>query len=232
MNSEHLTRQLDLIPMDKLNQKITVIGAGAIGSFTILALAKMGFQNIEVWDFDKVSPENMNCQWFRISDIGRPKVEALQEIIAAFTGTRIHAINSKWEGNPLEGIVITAVDSMRVRAAVWKSCKKRWQVRWYIDPRMAAEYALSYVMDPSDEKDQITYEKTLYTDENAVQEPCTAKATMYTATMIAGHVAKHVKDVVTGGQYARVTQWDIAKNNQLTWGKQNESPDRGNALHT
>lgn len=222
MNYEHLTRQLDLIPMDKLTQKITVIGAGAIGSFTVLSLAKMGFSHIEVWDFDEVSNENMNCQWYRIQDIGKLKVAALSEIIEAFTGTKIKICPFKWTPDVafgLDGIVISAVDSMAVRKSIWAHVKDRWQVSWLIDPRMAAEYALSYVINPNDEKDQKTYEGTLYKDEVAVEEACTAKATMYTATMISGHVAKHVKDVVTGADYARVTQWDIAKNNQLTWGE-------------
>lgn len=222
MNYEHLTRQHDILPMNSLSVPITVIGAGAIGSFTVLSLAKMGFFNLTVWDFDEVSPENMNCQWYRISDIGKPKVLALKEIIKEFTDTDISAIPSKWEDESLDGIVISAVDSMRVRKSIWSHVKDRWQVKWFVDPRMAAEYALNYVIDPSDHKDQKTYEKTLYSDAEAVQEPCTAKATMYTAAMIAGYVAKQVKDIVTGGSYARVTQWDIGQNNQLSWSKQKE----------
>lgn len=219
MNEMHLTRQLDLLPMGKLNVPITVIGAGAIGSFTVLALAKMGFFNITVYDFDSVSEENMNCQWYRLTDIGRPKVEALKEIIKDFTGTEINAINNRFDKQPVDGIVISAVDSMAVRKHIWHEVKDNLDVLWLIDPRMAAEYALTYVVSPNETSDIETYEKTLYSDANSVQEPCTAKSTMYTATMIAGHVAKQVKDVVTNSDYARVTQWDIKLNHQITWGK-------------
>jgi hypothetical protein len=220
---DHLIRQSDLIPSNVLGQEITVIGAGAIGSFTVLSLAKMGFWNITVYDFDKVSVENMNCQWFRFSDIGKPKAQALAELIFDFTKLQIKAFSTCYNGSQeLRGIVISSVDSMEVRKLIWSKAKDNFRVSWIIDPRMASEYALSYVMDPNDFKDQTAYEKTLYTDENAIHEPCTSKATIYTATMISGHVAKHVKDLVTGKKYARVTNWDIALNKQLTWVKPQE----------
>ncbi len=219
-NIEHLTRQLDLIPMEKLKMPITIIGAGAIGSFVALNLAKMGFEDLTVYDFDEVSVENMNCQWYRFKDIGKPKVVALRDLIVDFTEVKIHANPVRYEAQALKGIVISAVDSMAVRKMIWEKAKDNPDVIWFIDPRMAAEYALSFVMDPNNTKDINSYEKTLYTDENAVQERCTAKATMYTATMIAGYVAKHVKDLVTEKSYARVTHWDIEKNNMLNWSKQ------------
>lgn len=228
-NKEHLIRQWEILPPEKMTAPITVIGAGAIGSFVVLALAKMGFEDITVWDFDTVSLENMNCQWYRFEDIGKPKVVALKKIIEDFTKTSIKECPFAWTPEVLfglqGGIVIAAVDSMKVRKQIWEAAKESSNVHWIIDPRMASEYALCYVMDPTDLDDVRSYEKTLYSDENAVQERCTAKATMYTATMIAGYVAKAVKDIVTGGKYARVTHWDIAMNNMLNWAKKEKTND-------
>lgn len=216
---EHLTRQMDIIPEAVLPQKITIIGAGAIGSFTALALAKMGFMNLEIWDFDKVDIENMNNQFYRFKDIGKPKVEALRDLIEDFTNEKIQIHNEKYETQDLKGIVITAVDSMAVRKNIWEQIKKNYEVKFLIDPRMASEYALQYVMNPWDDKDQKSYEKVLYTDENSVVERCTAKATMYTVNMISGYAAKAVKDILTKASYARVTHWDIKENNLLNWPK-------------
>lgn len=218
-NMDHLTRQMDIIPVTTLGQAITVIGAGAIGSFTVLSLVKMGFENVTVYDFDDVSVENMNCQWYRLQDIGKKKAEALRDLIREFTGVDINAVSERFQEQPLRGIVITAVDSMAARRHIWERIKATPSAKILIDPRMAAEYALAYVMNPADHKDVLSYEKVLYTDDEAVQERCTAKATMYTSTMIAGYVAKAVKDVVTGGKYARVSHWDIGMNNLLNWGK-------------
>lgn len=215
----HLTRQLDIIPIETLSKPITVIGAGAIGSFTVLSLVKMGFSNIKVYDFDEVSVENMNCQWFRMKDIGRKKVDALKELIHDFTGVEIEVVPERYESGFVRGYLISAVDSMSARKQIWESAKSGFGVEWFIDPRMASEYALLYVMNPQDKDDVSSYEKTLYTDGASVQERCTAKATMYTATMIAGYVAKAVKDLVTKGPYARVTHWDIGLNNHQSWRK-------------
>ena len=52
MESNRFWRQLDLCPPDKLKFAITVIGAGAIGSATVVTLAKMGCSNIIVYDGD------------------------------------------------------------------------------------------------------------------------------------------------------------------------------------
>lgn len=220
VNTDHLTRQLDIIPLERLGQRITLIGCGAIGSLTALALAKMGFENIVAYDFDKVSVENMNCQFFRFSDIGKMKAEALRDLIRDFTRAEIESHSEPYEAQPLHGIVISAVDSMAVRQNIWTQVQKNLTVSWLIDPRMASEYALTYVMNPRDERDRATYEKVLYSDAEAVEERCTAKATMYTATLIAGYVAKAVKDVVTKNSYARVTHWDIAMNHLQNWKKE------------
>lgn len=216
---ESLTRQMDIIPMDKLGQKITVIGAGAIGSCAVMALAKMGFSNISIYDFDKVEEVNLNNQWFMKGDVGRFKVEALRDMVQMFTGFRVEAINHRFEAQPLHGIVISSVDSMKVRAQIWDSFRKSQGASWLIDPRMASEYALQYVMANFDAKDAQTYQKVLYSDEKAVQERCTAKATMYTSMGIGAHVAKAVKDIVTDNSYARITHWNIKQNYQQTWAK-------------
>lgn len=175
-----------------------------------------------MWDFDPISVENMNCQYFPHADIGRPKVDSLKEVIKAFSGIDIKVHNERWENQPLNGIVIASVDSMAVRKQIWEHCKNNGRVQWLIDPRMSAETVLTYVMNPNDPEDQESYEKTLYSDSHSDKispERCTAKATMYTANLIGGYVAKHVKDLITKSPYARVTHWDIAQNQLLNWGK-------------
>lgn len=210
----HLTRQMDLIPVDVLDEPITIIGAGAIGSFTTLSLAKMGFTNITVYDYDKIEVENMNCQFYRNKDINKFKVLALQELVEDFTGVKIKAKNELYKEGIFRGIVISAVDSMKVRRTIWENHKEvAFQTKIVVDPRMGAESALIYAMSPMNVADITSYEKTLYTDENAVQERCTAKATMYTAIMLSGQVCKILKDyLVKTNPYARVTQWNIAQN--------------------
>lgn len=216
---EHLTRQLDLIPVERLTQPITIIGAGAIGSFVALQLAKAGFTHLIVWDHDVVSIENMNCQFYRFKDIGKLKVNALAELIKDFTNEDITAMPVKWEANPsLQGIVVVAVDSMEVRTEIFNTIKTMcFQVTHLIDPRMGAEAALMYTMSPWTEEE--AYRKTLYSDANAVQERCTAKSTIYTASLLSGMVTKAVKNLACKESYPRVIHWQISDNQMQAYTK-------------
>jgi hypothetical protein len=147
-------------------------------------------------------------------------VEALKELINDFTGIKIEAIASRYETGMFDGIIISAVDSMSTRKTIWDNHKdKSVGTKCLIDPRMGAETALMYVMSPMDGTDQVSYEKTLYTDESALQERCTAKATMYTACMLSGLVAKAVKDIVTNSNYPRVSMWSIKDDDFKVWKK-------------
>ena len=221
LSQEHLTRQFDLIPSNVLDLPITIIGAGAIGSFASLQLAKMGFTNQTVWDFDDVSIENMNCQFYRFKDIGKPKVLALQELVRDFTNEEITVVNSKWDKDAVtNGVVILAVDSMEVRKQIWNDIRQyHFTVKFLIDSRMGSEDALMYVMNPFDAKDVESYSKTLYSNAEAVAERCTAKATIYTANLLSGMVVKAIKDIATGGAYPRVTNWSIKSNHLMQWSK-------------
>lgn len=217
MDSKRLLRQRDILPLDRLGEEITVIGCGAIGSLTVLALAKMGFARIRVFDPDQVEPQNMNCQFFRHTDIGRNKALALQSLIRDFTEVELEALGFPYESGQFGGIVISAVDSMKARMLIWENHVGSKDTRAVIDPRMGAETALLYCMNPNDKKDYASYAKTLYTDDEAVQEPCTAKSTMYTASMLSGLVAKTVKNIVMKEPTLRVVQWGIKDNQFLGW---------------
>src|SRR3990167_4073203 len=123
---EHLTRQLDIVPLAILDTPITVIGAGAIGSWTTLALAKMGFANITVYDHDKVETVNLNAQVYGAYDVGRPKVSALHGHVKMMTGIDVETfpfMYEKEENREAKGIWIFAVDSMKARRMVWDSLK-------------------------------------------------------------------------------------------------------------
>jgi molybdopterin/thiamine biosynthesis adenylyltransferase len=213
--SEFLTRQADLISDLQLKSyPITIIGAGAIGGWVALSLVKMGIKNITVMDYDEVDTVNMNCQFFRVKDIGKPKVLALQELIEDFTDVKINAINDKFVGGNIGGIVISAVDNMATRKLIYDT---QLTTRFIIDPRMGAEDALMYVIKPNDMDDRESYEKVLYTDEKATHERCTAKATIYTANLLSGHVVKAVKNIITGETYPRITNWSISANQMMVW---------------
>ena len=225
ITNEHLTRQADIIPSDLLTKyPVTIIGCGAIGSFTSLALAKMGVIRQTLFDFDKVDIVNMNAQFYRFKDINSYKARALSALVNDFTGTRPTAINERFETkhtlDGLSGIVIVAVDSMKARQEIFQDIKSNaYGVKLLVDPRMSAEVYAQYTINPFDKRDQDTYAKVLYSDAEAVQERCTAKATVYTASLAAGYICKTVKEFLCGQEYTRCLQWDIRNtSNQMIVG--------------
>ena len=203
---------MDILPSKLLNVPITIVGAGAIGSWAALILSKAGFSALGVVDFDKVEIENLNSQFFSLKhDVDEFKVVALQRNIEWLTSQKVSINTEKYEKGAYDGIVVCAVDSMEVRKTLWEEHKNHAGTIALIDPRMSAEFASLYVMKPSRTADHEDYPKTLHSDKDSVQERCTAKATGYTASLLAGLVVKAVKDLVTGTPYARVTLWDIGK---------------------
>lgn len=208
---QHLLRQADSVPLDILKTKITIIGAGAIGSFTCLSLAKMGFQDIEIWDFDKVDTVNMSSQFYRLQDIGNTKADAIHHLVADFTGVGVKAKNRRYEpGDRLEGIVICAVDSMKARRDIFETHKLlAREVPFVIDPRMAIEDMALYTYVPVNFQDCERYEKTLHNDADAVQDRCTGKATMFTVNLIAGMVCRTVRDILVKQDHIKSLEWSV-----------------------
>jgi molybdopterin/thiamine biosynthesis adenylyltransferase len=215
LQRQELTRQIDLIPLPALEERVTIIGAGATGSNITEYLCRMGMKNITVYDFDNVDIENMNNQCYGLQDIGKPKVEALKERINKLLDINIIAKNEKYEGGTFSGIVICALDSMEGRKLLWDNHKDNPYCKVFIDPRMAAEYGLVYVARPTVPDSMEEYAKTLHTDKEAVQEACTAKSTIYCATMLSGTVVKVVKDVITGNKYPKSIMWSIKDWDQI-----------------
>ena len=85
----NISRHMELFNPYEFKTPITIIGAGATGSWLALALAKLGVEDITVWDFDIVEEHNIPNQAFGIQNIGFPKVTALQGNIKRDTNTMI-----------------------------------------------------------------------------------------------------------------------------------------------
>src|SRR3989304_1851615 len=96
-------RQLELVPPEALETPVAVVGCGGIGSFAALALAKMGCRHLTLYDDDKVEEHNLPNQLYRPADVGRPKAEALAEIVRAFTGTAPEAGGGRGGGRRAGG---------------------------------------------------------------------------------------------------------------------------------
>jgi len=192
-NQNRFLRQLDIVPPEKLSFPITVIGAGAIGSATVLTLVKMGCSNITVWDGDSLEGLNVPNQLCKPSMVGKPKVEALAALVFELTEVQIKQINRRYAGQNLEGVVIVAADNMTCRQNVWKRAKLNRKILLLIDARMGAEFARIYAIHATNVDEVDLYSKNLYDNEQAERLPCSARSIIYCPTVVAGFVALLIK---------------------------------------
>jgi molybdopterin/thiamine biosynthesis adenylyltransferase len=204
-------RQNDIVSQEDLNRyPFILIGVGGIGSVVGLVLVKMGVQDLTVYDPDTVEAHNLPNQTYRISDVGKPKVEALSDICMDFAGVKI---KMRQEEFPLpsmpEGVVISGVDSMTARHNIWHDAiKLNPRVPLYIEARMGAQEGRLYTVTPLDPD----YESSLYSEEEAVQLPCTARAIGYNVFYLAGLIASQVQKFVSGEQTKSEIIFDLVSN--------------------
>jgi molybdopterin/thiamine biosynthesis adenylyltransferase len=193
-------RQLDIVNSEKLGLlHVHLIGAGGIGSPTALALVKMGLVHLTVYDDDKVEVHNLPNQMFRISDLSKTKVGALVDICYDYAGVVIETVEERITptcSHVFSGVVISGVDSMEARAGIWKKVRMKPSISLYIDARMAGQICRIFTVNPCNMDAVREYEKTLYTDKEAVEEKCTAQAVIYNVFMTAAIIANQVKKYI------------------------------------
>lgn len=204
-------RQNDIVSQDLLNRyPFILIGAGGIGSVVGLVLAKMGVRDLTVYDPDVIEDHNLPNQTYRIGDVGKPKVEALAAICQDFAGVDIKPCHQEFPVPSMpEGIVISGVDSMEARRGIWdQAIRLNPRVQVYIEARMGAQEGRIYTVSPLDSQ----YESSLYSDEEASELPCTARATGYNAFYLAGLVASQVQKFVMGEVTKSEILFDLVSN--------------------
>lgn len=176
-------RQLDVFDPEKFGETpVHIIGAGATGSWLTLILAKMGVKNLNVYDFDTVESHNLPNQAYRLhseegeSDIGKLKVNALEDIIRASAGIDIKGENEVVDGSKkLQGVVFVLTDTMSSRKEIFeKAIRYNSQVKLLVETRMGLETGRIYAINPIDPHHVKEYEKTLYSDEEATTSACGA----------------------------------------------------------
>ena len=203
------SRQAELVDEDILKTPITIIGAGAIGSFTALALAKVGFHRLEVYDDDVVSLENIANQFYRYADIGRPKVEALQAMLQDFEGISIEVLPERWKPKDrVDTCLVMAVDNMTTRQAAFANVR-RSRTRVLIDGRMGGQQAEVYTVDLKNQAAKEGYEKYLYSEHEVVDLPCTRKSVLYNVLWISSTITNNLRLVLEGKPYPPVLWYDF-----------------------
>jgi hypothetical protein len=178
-------RQDELVPQAMLDDlQVSVIGVGAIGRQVAVQLAALGVNRLQLIDFDQVEPSNVTTQGYLVRDIGQAKVDAAAEAVREIDPTvEVTVVLDRYRPKmKLGAVVFCCVDSISARAAIWRSAGN--VCRFWCDGRMLGE--VIRVLAVGDGAGRRHYPSTLFNQSEAQLGRCTARGTIYTASIAAG----------------------------------------------
>lgn len=190
-------RQRDIFVPDE-RTKVSVIGAGGIGSWVALGLSKTGFEKIEVWDADIIEDHNIPNQIFLSS--GLNKAEELAKIVPSVT-----AISKYWEGETINSdIVIIGVDNMDTRKKIIETQK----ASLIIDGRIGGELIRVLSVSSIDFGSKQYYLDSWYPSSDAVELPCTARAIADVGFFVSGIICNLIRKFLKESKVIREIVFD------------------------
>jgi sulfur carrier protein ThiS adenylyltransferase len=188
-------RQRELVPPERLATcRALVVGVGAIGRQIAVQLAALGVPVMDLIDHDIVAVENLGPQAYYPHDVGVAKVEATAsvcQLINPELQLQLHQCPFRrssaktltvFSDHERERVLFCCVDSIGTRRLIWEAVKEK--VAFFTDGRMSAE--VIRVLTASQPASDQNYEQTLFEPQEAYAGSCTAKSTIYTASIAAG----------------------------------------------
>ena len=185
LDLDHVTearflRNKDLISQESLEGKVTIIGAGGIGSALIQLLAIMGWKDVAIWDDDELSAHNLSTTTYQPKYLGKDKSLVAFETFNEFSdkSQKIQRHPMRWfSQDPVSNRVFLGPDNMETRMEVYKDWVKQPNREFLIDMRMGA---LGMEIITVTKKDD-NYMDTWVSSNDIEDEICTAKHTIFTA---------------------------------------------------
>ena len=200
-------RQINLLDPKQIKDKsISLVGAGATGSYVAVTLAQLGWGNtphgqgvLKVFDGDTVEEHNLANQVYEESHIGKPKVEALKEIILRKCGFEIEAHNEfiTDQQKVQSTYVFLLTDTMESRKEIFNKCLKfSFDTDLVVETRMSLRDGRVYAFNPHNGEEREEWENSLYSDEEATDSVCGASASIITtvtflASLACSRVVQH-----------------------------------------
>lgn len=131
------------------NKKILIFGLGGVGGTAFEALARTGFCNFVLVDFDKVSTSNLNRQiLYKHEDIGKNKVEVAKSYILSINcDAKVETQNCKAQDFSFDkniDFVIDAIDDIDGKLFIAKKCDEL-QIPYVVSLGMANRFDPSKV---------------------------------------------------------------------------------------
>ncbi len=177
------------------SKKITIAGMGGIGSWCALQIGRMKPSALYLYDDDNVETANMSGQFYRRSDVGKRKVDAVANILGDYTSTYSVFSFARRYSNAERStdIMICGFDNMAARKTFFYS----WRIHLeelpedmrkeclFIDGRLSVDTLQVFCITGDDTYNLNRYsQEFLFSDEEADETVCSMKQTTYLACMI------------------------------------------------
>lgn len=189
--SDRDVRQRGLVSPDRLAAcEAVVIGVGAIGRQVALQLAALGIPRLTLFDDDVVEAANLAVQGYWPADLTYAKVNATSQLCQRIhpdiqikaMPTRFKRSTPREQSIGKEPIIFCCVDKIETRRMIWETVRSC--ARLFVDGRMSAEVLRVIAVATPGVDDY--YPRTLFAAADAHAGPCTARSTIYTASIAAG----------------------------------------------
>lgn len=192
----------------------TVIGCGAIGSFVAMGLVKMGVKEQTLYDMDTVESENLPVQMHLRECMGENKAIATKALLERACPEDVDVV-TKGEWHALEhqkaDIVVSAVDSLPVRKAIWEAVKYDSAVKLLVDARIGGQAMKLYAVSPSDPADIKMYDKSFPAgDMQGSELPCTERGVIDVSLLASALLIRSIRRWVVGGKKESYRVVDLA----------------------
>lgn len=220
----------DLVNIDKLtNMKVFMLGAGSIGSFAAISMAKMGIINCSIVDFDSVEIHNQANQIYNWHQAGKLKISCLKSIIDQysknnwnwnFTKDKLDTIENVSQYANGCNIIISAVDNMDARQLLFNYCiEKASSIDMFIDARIGAVQSECYAIQPFMPEEVEEFTKNNLDNSSTMPDiKCTEKSiifpVMWTSSWITSclyHIANGTQDQIPFCIDINFNTWNIFK---------------------
>lgn len=193
----NLAKSYDFFKPEDCRDRIHIIGCGSVGSVVAENLVRFGLTKITLYDFDIVESKNIANQMFTGEDVGRPKVEALADMLVKINPEVAADLRIEPKGyvnQKLSGYVFLCVDNIDLRREIATAYKGNPFVKGMFDFRTRLEDAQHYAADWRDPKMvQAFLNSMAFTHEEA------AEATPVSACNVTLSVAPTIRIIVAHG---------------------------------
>lgn len=202
---------------------ITLGGLGGVGAYVAFFLSRLR-HNLICYEMDKVEDVNLDCQFFKYSDLGKPKAEAVNLMLREYSQGYIDDLGMYEEGCEVTKYCFAMFDNMEARKLMFEEWCKNSEKKIFIDTRLQAEEFQIFCV-YKEEHIQM-YLDSLRRDNEIPDLPCSYKQTGHYAAMVATQAValfcnylanqKHLKEL--GEEIREVPFFHTF--NGLTWQQQ------------